>query len=337
MADNKHALLRHITINKCLTNNGRNWSRKDLLDACSDAIYEQYGIRKTISERTFQYDINDMRSEAYYSAPIKMYQILRKRYYRYEDPNFSISNVPMADDELTMIKDVMISLSRFKGIPDFTWVDDLYQRMESIIYQTRNDTSVISFGNNEFLKGREYIDPIFKHIINKECINIKYQSFKSDKGIDYEFHPYFLKQFNNRWFVFGKTTGFDSLTNLALDRIVDIKRLSKEYIEKSDELDFDDYFDDIVGVSFPENGEVEEVILKVTKKHWPYIQTKPIHGSMKGPIEENDDFVWIKFNLMINLEFERLIFSYAEEVEVIKPISLREKIKEKCEKMLSNY
>ena len=49
MPANRNALIRYKTIDKCLQNRYRTWTLNDLIDACSDALYEYEGIDKGIS------------------------------------------------------------------------------------------------------------------------------------------------------------------------------------------------------------------------------------------------------------------------------------------------
>lgn len=62
MALNKNALIRYRTIDKCLQNRQRRWTLNDLIEACSDALYEYEGKALKVSKRTVQLDIQMMRS-----------------------------------------------------------------------------------------------------------------------------------------------------------------------------------------------------------------------------------------------------------------------------------
>lgn len=102
MPANKNALLRYKTIDKCLRNKYRRWTIEDLVDACSDALYEMEGIRKGISKRTVQGDIQILRSDRLgYNAPIEVYD---KIFYRYADPEYSISEMPITDEDCLLIE-----------------------------------------------------------------------------------------------------------------------------------------------------------------------------------------------------------------------------------------
>ena len=115
MPANKNALIRYKTIDACLRNRYRRWTLDDLVDACSDALYEMEGITKGVSVRTVQMDIQIMRSDKLgYNAPIEVYDRI---YYRYADPDYSITDMPLSIDDCKLIKKA-IALLKNKGNPD---------------------------------------------------------------------------------------------------------------------------------------------------------------------------------------------------------------------------
>ena len=102
MPANKNALIRYKTIDRCLRNRYRRWTIDDLTDACSEALYEMEGITKGVSLRTVQGDLQIMRSDKLgYNAPIEVYD---KIYYRYADPDYSISDMPLTDDDCNLLQ-----------------------------------------------------------------------------------------------------------------------------------------------------------------------------------------------------------------------------------------
>ena len=101
MPINKNALLRYKTIDRCLRNRYRRWTLDDLVEACSDTLYEMEGISKGVSVRTIQSDLQIMRSDKLgYNAPIEVYD---GKFYRYEDPDYSIEDSPIDEDTVSMI------------------------------------------------------------------------------------------------------------------------------------------------------------------------------------------------------------------------------------------
>jgi hypothetical protein len=105
MPANKNALIRYKTIDRCLRNRFRRWTIDDLTEACSDALYEMEGIMKGVSVRTVQGDLQIMRSDKLgYNAPIEVYDRI---YYRYADPDYSISDTPLTEEDCDLLKEAV--------------------------------------------------------------------------------------------------------------------------------------------------------------------------------------------------------------------------------------
>src|SRR5574344_1618992 len=151
------------------------------------------------------------------------------------------------------------------------------------------------------------------------------------------FHHY-LKQYNNRWFLFGLQQNEDKedyITNMALDRIVSFCPMSNVDFIPNRDIDFTTRFKDVVGVTIPEDHpEPEEVLLKFDFARFPYIVSKPMHTS-QTVVSEEDHIVSIF--VRPNKELEALIFSFGNQVEVIKPMWLRQQISDKIEETFKIY
>ena len=112
MPANKNALIRYKTIDNCLRNRYRRWTLDDLVEACSDALYDMEGITKGVCARTVQMDIQIMRSDKLgYNAPIEVYDRI---YYRYADPDYSITEMPLSIEDSKLIKKAIILLENKK-------------------------------------------------------------------------------------------------------------------------------------------------------------------------------------------------------------------------------
>ena len=335
MATNKHAIIRYQTLDKCFRNTGRKYFIEDLMQACSEAIEKYTGFEVKISRRQIFGDITFMKENEGYLIELDEHCKDGKRvYYRYKDVNFSILNQPMNVKEEQQLREAILTLSRFKGMPQFDWVEELAMKLETKLNLKDVTSKVIEFDENKYLVGKNFISHLYDAILSKQVLNISYKSFKVEDAIEIIFHPYYLKQYNNRWFVFGRNHTYNSIQNLSLDRIISIEEAKIEYIE-NDLVDFEEYFEDIIGVSI-ENEPVQTVVLKVEKSLLPYIQTKPLHESQFiKPFDENYGLVVIK--VIPNYELESLILSFGERLEVMEPEVLREKLKDRIKKLREIY
>lgn len=340
MPVNKHALIRYRALDKCFSNFVRRYYIEDLIQACNEALYshtgdERYGdpLRPGISRRQVLVDIDFMESEAGWAALVDRIKDGRRVYYRYEDPEYTINNQPITDEEMAKLRETMLMLSRFKGMPQFEWMESLLTNLEDKFHLQGFSASVISMDGNEYAAGIEHLSPLFNAIVNKTPLLIDYKTFDG-KAFKWEIHPYHIKQYNNRWFLIGLNNDeYHNISTIALDRIVRFEQLHRPFIENNIIEDFDDYFYDIVGVSFPPDGNLEKVVLKFSTHRFPYIEAKPIHGSQRT-ISANDRI--IQLNIIPNRELESIILSFGDDVEVLSPNTLRDsiatKIKNSCKK-----
>jgi predicted DNA-binding transcriptional regulator YafY len=333
MPTTKNATIRYQALDRCMRNPGRRYNIDDLVDACNDALTDFDPSCSGVKKRQVYDDLRFMQDSKGFSAPIETFKEGRIVYYHYDDTNFSINNQPLNEQEAQQLKEALLTISRFKGMPQFEWIEEMQVRLEHA-FKLNSDKKVIEFEENIFLKGREHIANIYNSIIQNQCINIKYKPFNGEL-MCVTLSPYYLKEFNNRWFLFALNHNEKKIMNLALDRIQSIENCYELFITNTF-VDFDEYFEDVIGVSVPENASVQKIILKIDSNHWPYIETKPLHGSQKIK-EINDHYTIIELTLIPNYELEALIFSHTEKIEVIYPESFRKHIKSRILNLNEKY
>lgn len=332
MPVNNNALLRYRVLDRCFKNKHRNYTIDDLLDEVNENLIDLTG--KGIQLRQLRVDIQKMRERLMFDAPIITEQFDGKRcYYRYSDPNFSIFKSELTDEDLLKLRSTIEMLGKYRGIPANAWLEEVISSLEYRFGVKSNSDNLVSFGQNEQLKGLEYLSGIIDSTINHQPLEIEYKTY-SDKVIIYIIHPYFVKQYNNRWFLIGLDNNTGKMPNIALDRILKLKQSNIKFIQNST-IDFKTYFNDIVGVSIPKDEvKKEHIILKFTKRRFPYVVSKPIHSSQM--IVDGDECI-IDIFVRPNRELCQQIFSFIPDIEVVSPLDFRSLIKGKIEENLKIY
>lgn len=336
MPVNRNALIRYKTIDNCLRNRYREWTLEDLIEACSDALYEFEGISKGISKRTIQLDIQMMRSEKLgYNAPIIVYE---NKYYTYDDPDYSITNTPLTGQDLKVMSEAVEVLRQFKGFSYFSGMTDIVSRLEDHVTSARQKTiPVIDFEKNENLKGLDHLDTIYHAIVNKQTLELKYRSFKARSANTFIFYPYLLKEYRNRWFVFGMMRKDRTLRNLALDRIHGLQIMPEERFVENRLFDSTTFFDDLVGVTKGLQSKAEKVVFQAGKMDAPYIRTKPVHKSQQVVSEQKDGSVIFEIEVVINQELQREFFGFADGIRILEPKHLADFMETKLKRAVNNY
>ena len=320
MPVSKNALIRYKTIDRCLQNRYRRWTLEDLIEACSDALYEYEGRDEGVSRRTVQLDIQMMRSDKLgYNAPIK---VVDHKYYIYEDPDFSITESPLSAQDVEKMGEAVKVLRQLSGFQQFAGMEGIVGRLEDLVHVAReNSRPVIFFDRNDRLKGLEFIEPLHAAILGRKPVMMTYQSFRARIPNTFVFHPYVLREFNNRWFIFGRRTGKD-IENLALDRIVSLTDAPGVLYMEDPAFNPEEWFSGMVGVSRGRNDRPERVVLWASPSEAPYIETKPLHPSQRVLEVRDDHSMVFELKVIINRELVRLLVGYAEGIRVRLPRKL---------------
>ena len=333
MPTNKNALLRYQILDRCFSNRYRKYTIEDLGDAVNEALYDMYGSE--VSMRQIRDDIKYMRDRVSYNAPIEAVPFEGKRcYYRYSDQNYTIFNNELTTEEVTKLCSTINMLGRYRGGAN-RWLEEVISNLELRFGIKTNREHVVAFEQNEQLRGLEFLSELIDSAINHQPLNLLYRTYNG-KETNIVIHPYHVKQYNNRWFLFGleQTPNGDRIANRALDRIVKFSKANVPFVPNTS-IDFSTRFDDVVGVTIPDDDvQKETVVLKFEPDRFPYVVSKPIHHSQKVLSEED---CILQIEVRPNKELESVIFSYFPHVEVLEPAILREQFKEKISKNLKKY
>ena len=83
--------------------------------------------------------------------------------------------------------------------------------------------------------------------------------------------------------------------------------------------------------------KVEHIVFKVPAKEVPYVTTKPLHQSQKEINRLEDGSTLFSIDVILNFELERDILGYGENITIISPETLANKIHKRLKNALSKY
>ena len=332
MASNKHAQIRYKVLDDCFSNFRRKFYFDDLMEKCNEALRELYGEDHSgIKTRTLRSDISYMRDRAgQEGVELEAKDDGNGFYYRYSEPDFSIFKRGLGEDDLAQLKETILMLQRFKGMPNFDWMSELVVKLEDKLDLRGVSKSVVGYDENQDYTGLDWFQDIFDAIINKTVLRILYKTF-ADVDYDWIIHPYYVKEYNNRWFLFGLTEEHGTIYTVALDRIENIEQVKKEFVPS--DIDFETYWKDVIGVSVDSQKKIP-IRLQFSEHRFPYVMTKALHPSQ---IVVDVDNRTVEINVIPNNELEALILSFGKDVEVISPIEYRRQIKEVIRESYEKY
>ena len=328
MPVDKQVLLRYQVLNKCFRSRYREYTIEDLLDECNKALRSQ--DKPEVSKRTIQNDITTLETD----YGIRLQENLkrgRQRLYRYYDLDYSLPLIRIDDEERNKIQAAIDVLEDFEGEPLYDWTRSFLMQVESGLLND-SPSPLVTFQSNPDLKGISHFPNLLQAIRTKRVLKLRYTPYGKDTQT-ITIYPYHLKQFNDRWYLIAQAKGYETFAHYALDRIDSYEEVALPY--KDSDVDFSEYFDDVIGVTVPD-GDAEDIVIKVTGKRFNYIRTKPLHLSQRI-IEEAEGYAVISINVKVNKELESLILSFGDDMEIIAPASFRDRIAEKIQAMNKKY
>lgn len=327
MPINKNANIRYRTLDRCFRDTHRKYFVDDLIDACNEALLS-YNIDGGVKRRQIFDDIRFMESDAGYAIELDKLRDGKRVYYRYHDPHFSINQQPLSQAEAAQLQQAVITLTRFRGLPQYEWIEEVITTLEQRFNLGGKSQSLVCFEQNPLLRGLQHLGPLIDAATAHKVVKINYHTYKNGgRDIDFTIHPYYLKQYNNRWFLFGRNHGTGQVTVVALDRIITVEPTSDiDYI--ASEIDFDHYFDTIVGVTVPDDPTVKTIVFRTTEKRYPYIVSKPLHRSQR--IVDRKQCI-LQIEVAPNFELEQKLLSFGADIEVLAPAHFRDQIKQKVQ------
>lgn len=257
--------------------------------------------------------------------------------YFYSHPEISICKNKLGFDEINKLIDIVNLIQQIKGFDSKNEIQSILKELDSQIKYRSTGTKQVIGLQSMVADGYEYLDDLYNRIISESVIEINYKPYTKEKE-KIIIHPYFLKQYNSRWFLLGYDETYKRISNIALDRIKSIsKPLNKLY--KSPEKIFNptDYFKDIIGVTNYADKPVEEIILAFSKSSAPYVTSKKIHESQETIEQKEDGTTIVKLHVKINFELLSFIKSYGSQVTILQPQSLVDQVKKEAKEIVANY
>ncbi len=322
MPQNKDFTVRIEIIDECLRNRSKKWTLQMIIDTVNYKLEERYG--KTIGKRTIQDDIKYLIEQKH--APIEKIKAGTATYFFYSDADYSIRNLLIKSEEIDYLNDAINILRQVNDFKILRDVDDIILKLQNTVETSYGSNEpIIHFEKHTISIGTHFIDDIYSAIKFKTPIRVTYQSFRAETSKVCIVHPYLLKEYRNRWFLIGRQGNNTSVTNYALDRIKEIKNSNEIFIE-NDLFNNDTYFNNLIGVTFPQGQNIEIIDLKISANQVPYIRTKPIHHTQQILREYKNGSLLIRLSLICNYELRSVLLGYGCDLQVLRPIFLRNEI-----------
>ena len=334
MAQTRNAQLRYRVLDRCFRNRVSPKTFDELKDEINEVFRDLIDDHFEISDRTLREDIRIMRDSCGFNAPIVARRVGNNQYrYYYSDPNFSIFKTALSEKDVDTLQSTIEMLGRYRGLPSTAWLEEIISSLELRFDLKVSHKQLVAFEQNAELKGLEHLSALIDATMNEQTLDITYRSYRGNENT-YAISPYYMKQYNGRWFLLGLDNTKCRLMNMALDRIVSFKSSTEDFVPNQN-IDFDTYFDDIIGVTVPDDDiKKETIVLRFSETRYPYVISKPIHPSQEIIDPESHT---ISICVRPNRELYQRLFSFIPDVEVVSPEWIRKEVAERLKTSLEKH
>jgi predicted DNA-binding transcriptional regulator YafY len=245
------------------------------------------GYNYVISQRTFQRDVEEIRS--IYNIDIQNNKST-KNYFIVEEEEVS-NNIHLLD-----------TFNLFNALS-----------------LTNNYSNYIQF-ENRIPKGTEHIYGLLHAIKNKFVIELEYHKFSEEKSEIVAVHPYLIKQFKGRWYLLCLKVDINEIRTYALDRIVGFEIRKKHFTIPKD-FNAQQYFKNCFGIILPDWLEPEKIVFSFNLTQAEYIKSYPLHES-QNIIKTENKRVYFEITVFIAHDFIMELLSYGDEIQIVSPKGL---------------
>ena len=184
--------------------------------------------------------------------------------------------------------------------------------------------------------GVENVQIILEAIDKQKGIECVYYSFDRATKKQQLLIPYFLKTWEQRWYLAAEPDNHHhGISIFALERMDNI-RLTEKKMLPSNDVTADEYWEGSFGVNHSDNQVPEQIVIKAYGAQAEYIRALPIHESQKE-LERTDEYTIFEYHIVpcFNL-FQQLLW-HREKLEIIEPKEMREEIKKIAQNIISLY
>lgn len=331
----KNALIRFRIIDRSIRNQYKPYpSKMEIREACEEALYGSAdGVN--ICDSTIEKDMFAMKME--HDAPIKYSK--RHGGYYYTDPEFSMNDIPLTEDDIEAIRFATNTLSQFKDMAMFKQfgfaIDKIVDRVN--ISANPADQAIeefVQFETPTASGGSEFLSPLLSSIRKGTAVFFDYESFQTQKRKARKVLPLLLKEYRNRWYLLSYDVVKEMIITYALDRMFELQT-SEEKLRCPVDFKPAQFFRHAIGIT-ASDGEPDVVIFKAGNIAAKYIASQPFHTSQEI-MKEGKNRTTFQMTVFVSEELIRSLLSYGGEVEIVEPESLKEELLERAEAIVDSY
>ena len=184
-------------------------------------------------------------------------------------------------------------------------------------------------------KGTDYIPTVTEAMQQNKVLLIDYQPFDQHQKT-LHFCPYAMKIYNQRWYMVGLIQEQESIRTIAFDRIRTMDSTEARFdIPKT--FSAQKLFADRIGIFVDDKTAPQKVILKAHGPSVDYLRSLPLHSSQEEIAAKHGIYSDFQYKIYLNPELETKILAMGENIEVLEPKELRDKIADRLQNAIKRY
>jgi predicted DNA-binding transcriptional regulator YafY len=287
-----------------------------------------------LSTKTAQRDIEFMRDRLL--CPL-YYDSSQKGYY-YDDETFSLPMIYLSSEELSSL---LIARKMLQDISGGSIGDEITSIVDKITNILKKHSVVADHIDDAFsFQLIEYSpapEAVFKAVLEgclkKKCLSFTYYSPATEEKSERMVEPYHLLNYMGTWHTIGYCHLRKEIRDFALSRISETKVLTEPFKIPTD-FDFKKYFLSTFGLY--KGKSTKDVTLRFKPEKSKWIKDQIWHKDQKVKHLKNGSLE-LSFPVSDFSEIKREILKHGDDVEVVKPKTLRDLIKAEAEKIAKIY
>lgn len=328
MAIVKYPLIRYRIIDELL-NRKKYVKTKEFCEA----VRERFG--SSITGRQIRNDIDFMKGDDGYRAPIAYCRRERAFYYEYQ---FSIQALHLDQKEIESLEFAAALIWHYKESGFFRGISNAIGKIKMGVdfaqVPSQDFRQSIQPEDLPMQRGQEHLPVLLEAINAREVLRISYRKFQQERDSVHHFHPYVLKEYQNLWYVIGYSELRSDIRSFAVDRIQHIDRRNASFVMLKG-FDPISYFRHSFGVTVMQEKPIR-LVLQFTKRQGDYLKVVPIHRTQEI-IEENEEGLKVVLTTYPTYELFMKLLSYGENVVVLEPQSVAVELRDRLMRALTNY
>ena len=184
--------------------------------------------------------------------------------------------------------------------------------------------------------GVENVQIILEAIDKQKGIECVYYSFDRATKKQQLLIPYFLKTWEQRWYLAAEPDNHHhGISIFALERMDNI-RLTEKKMLPSNDVTADEYWEGSFGVNHSDNQVPERIVIKVYGSQVNYVRALPIHESQKE-LESNEEYTLFEYHIVPCYNLYQQLLWHREKLEIVEPIHMREEMAKIIRAMTALY